>query len=108
MAQLGRRLRRRPILESVEFHTTGHPGMGELAKVVFLADKLDPWKVERSPFLSRVAELAKTDLDAAIMQYLDRTIELLVKGGQMVHPAAVDFRNHLLWRADRPRVKRMA
>jgi predicted HD superfamily hydrolase involved in NAD metabolism len=90
-----------PILEAVEFHTTGRPGMADLSKVVFLADKLDPWKVERAPFLNRVAELARDDLDAAIVHYLDRTIERLVKDGQMVHPSAVEFRNHLLARADR-------
>ena len=90
-----------PILEAVEFHTTGRPGMADLSKVVFLADKLDPWKVERAPFLNRVAELARDDLDAAIVHYLDRTIERLVKDGQMVHPTAVEFRNHLLARADR-------
>ena len=88
-----------PILEAVEFHTTGRPGMGEVAKVVFLADKLDPWKVERGPFLKRVKELARTDLDAAILHYLDKTIERLVGDGQMVHPTAVEFRNDLLARA---------
>ena len=90
-----------PILEAVEFHTTGRPGMADLSKVVFLADKLDPRKVERAPFLNRVAELARDDLDAAIVHYLDRTIERLVKDGQMVHPTAVEFRNHLLARAER-------
>jgi predicted HD superfamily hydrolase involved in NAD metabolism len=90
-----------PILEAVEFHTTGRPSMADLSKVVFLADKLDPWKVERAPFLNRVAELARDDLDTAIVHYLDRTIERLVKDGQMVHPTAVEFRNHLLARADR-------
>ena len=84
------------ILESVRFHTTGHPGMGDIAKVVFLADKLDPWKVERASFLSRVEEMARTDLDAAILHYLDKTIERLVSDGQMVHPLAVKYRNDLI------------
>ena len=88
------------VLEAVEFHTTGHPGMEDVAKVVFLADKLDPWKVERASFLELVSELARADLDAAILCYLDNTIERLVRDGQMVHPTAVEFRNHLLARAD--------
>ena len=90
-----------PILEAVEFHTTGRPGMGELAKVVFLADKLDPWKVERAPFLNRVADLARTNLDLAILDYLDHTIERLVRDGQMIHPTAIEFRNDLLAHTDR-------
>ncbi|MCE2456444.1 MAG: bis(5'-nucleosyl)-tetraphosphatase (symmetrical) YqeK [Dehalococcoidia bacterium] len=84
------------VLESVRFHTTGHPGMGDIAKVVFLADKLDPWKVERASFLRRVEETARTDLDAAILHYLDKTIERLVEDGQMVHPTAVKYRNDLI------------
>ena len=86
------------VLESIRFHTTGHPGLGELAKVVFLADNLDPWKVERASFLNHVSDLARSDLDAAIIYYLDRTIERLLRDGQMVHPTAVDFRNDLLSR----------
>ena len=86
------------VIEAVEFHTTGVPGMEEVGKVVFLADKLDPWKVERAPFLKRVEELSRTDLDAAILHYLDKTIERLLKDGQMVHPTAVEFRNDLLTR----------
>ena len=89
------------VLESVQFHTTGHPGMGEIAKIVFLADKLDPWKVERASFLRRVEEIAQTDPDAAILHYLDKTIERLVSDGQMVHPMAIDFRNDLISRGMR-------
>ena len=84
------------VLEAVEFHTTGRPGLGEVAKVVFLADKLDPWKVERASFLKRVEELARADLDTAILHYLDKTIERLIEAGQMVHPKAVEFRNDLI------------
>lgn len=89
------------IIESVKFHTTGHPGMSEVAKVVFLADKIDPWKVERVPFLASVQEMARTDLDAAILHYLDKTIERLIDDGQMVHPTAMDFRNDLISRGVR-------
>ena len=39
-----------------------------------------------------------SDLDAAILYYLDQTIERLVRDGQMVHPTAVEFRNELLSR----------
>ena len=86
------------VIEAVEFHTTGVPGMDDVGKVVFLADKLDPWKVERAPFLKRVGKLARSDLDAAIIHYLDKTIKRLLKDGQMVHPTAVEFRNDLLAR----------
>ena len=90
------------VIEAVEFHTTGVPGMEEVGRVVFLADKLDPWKVERAPFLKRVEELARTDLDTAILHYLDKTTERLIADGQMIHPKAVKYRNDLLARGVRP------
>ena len=89
------------VIEAVQFHTTGVPGMDEVGKVVFLADKLDPWKVERVPFLKRVEEVARTDLNAAVLRYLDRTIERLIRDGEMVHPTAVNYRNDLISRGVR-------
>ena len=86
------------VLESVEWHTTGRPGMSEVAKVVFLADKLDPRKVARFPYLERVGELSKRSLDLAILEYLDRTIEYFLGNGNLVHPVAIEFRNELLIR----------
>lgn len=89
------------VIEAVQFHTTGVPGMEEVGKVVFLADKLDPWKVERAPFLKRVEEVARTDLNAAVLLYLDKTIERLIRDGEMVHPTAVKYRNDLISRGIR-------
>ena len=85
-------------LESVEWHTTGRAGMSEVAKTVFLADKLDPRKVARFPYLERVSELSKRSLDLAILEYLDRTIEYFLGNGGLVHPASIEFRNELLIR----------
>ena len=84
------------VLESVRFHTTGKLGMGKLAKVVFLADKLDPDKVARAAFLNGVAEKARHDLDAAILDYLNNTIANLAAGGHVIHANAVILRNHLI------------
>ena len=83
-------------LEAVAWHTTGRPGMSDVAKVVFLADKLDPRKVARFPYLAKVADLSKYSLDAAIVEYLDRTIEYFLVNGNLVHPISIEFRNELL------------
>ena len=87
------------VLESVEWHTTGKPGMSDVAKVVFLADKLDPHKVARFPYLEKVADKSRHSLDLAILEYLDKTIEFFLSNGDMVHPVSIEFRNELLIRA---------
>ena len=86
-------------LEAVAWHTTGRTGMSDVAKVVFLADKLDPRKVARFPYLARVADMSKRSLDLAILEYLDRTIEYFLDNGNLVHPVSIEFRNELLVRA---------
>ncbi len=88
----------RDVLESVAWHTTGRQGMSDVAKVVFLADKLDPRKIEKFHFLEKVAAKAKYSMDLAILEYLDRTIEYLVGSGALIHPASIEFRNELLIR----------
>ena len=53
-------------IEAVRWHTTGHPDMDDVGKAVFLADKLDPQKVEALPYLTKVETLASCDMDSAI------------------------------------------
>ena len=84
------------VLEAVRCHTTGRMGMGPVARVVFLADKLDPAKIKRHPALEEVAALADEDIDAALLSYLDHRIGLLIAKRRTIHPASVDFRNELL------------
>ena len=84
------------ILEAVRWHTTGRKDMSAVAKVVFLADKLDPRKVERYPYLERVALLAQDSLDAAILEYLSNELAYLLRRGLLIHPASVGLRNQLM------------
>lgn len=84
------------ILEAVRVHTTGSVGIGPVARVVFLADKLDPRKDRRYPFNGRVRELAGRDLDAALLAFLDGDILGRLGSGGVVHPASVELRNELL------------
>ncbi len=70
--------------------------MSAVAKVVFLADKLDPRKVERYPYLERVALLGQDSLDAAILEYLSNELAYLLRRGLLIHPASVGLRNQLM------------
>jgi HD superfamily phosphohydrolase YqeK len=84
------------VLQSVSWHTTGVPGMTSIARVVFLADKLDPHKVARYPYLRKVEALAAVSVDDALLEHLDRVIEYLVRKRLMVHPASLELRNELV------------
>jgi predicted HD superfamily hydrolase involved in NAD metabolism len=86
----------RRVLEAVRWHTTGRVGMDAVEKVVFVADKAEPWKVKREPWLRRVSELGQEDLDKAILEYLDKQIAGLLGEGRLVHPRALELRNDLV------------
>ena len=81
---------------AVFWHTTGHPTLNGLGKVVFLADKLDPQKARIYPYQPLLRQLALEDLDRAMLEFLTRETISLASRGLLVHPMVVETRNHLL------------
>lgn len=77
------------ILEAVYWHTTGHPSMGELARVVFLADKLDPIKKSRYEFIDEISLIARNNTVAAVKAFLSMDIDRLTRQGSCAHPLAL-------------------
>jgi predicted HD superfamily hydrolase involved in NAD metabolism len=84
------------IYQAVYWHTTAHPSLDQLGKVVFLADKLDPQKIDSYPFQPRIRDLASHDLDRGILEFLTQELIARANRGELVHPAAVETRNALL------------
>jgi predicted HD superfamily hydrolase involved in NAD metabolism len=84
------------VLASARWHSTGRAGMSALEKVLFLADKVEPGKVAARLDLQEVRRLAETDLDGAVLRYLDLQLAEAVRQGWPLHPDAVAARNELL------------
>jgi predicted HD superfamily hydrolase involved in NAD metabolism len=84
------------VLASARWHSAGRAGMSVFEKVVFLADKVEPGKVAGRPNLEEVRRLAETDLDRAVLRYLDLQLLEAVRQGWPLHPDAVAARNELL------------
>ena len=89
------------VLEAMRWHSTSCAGMGRVGLVVFLADKLDPHKVEAMPRLRRVNEQAQKSLERAVLDYLTSELTWLLGRGRLIHPASVEARNDLLLRLGR-------
>ncbi len=85
---------------AVYWHSTGHPTLDVLGKIVFLADKLDPQKIRMYPYQSLLKQLAVEDLDRAMLEFLTRETISRASQGLLVHPACVETRNHLLAAVD--------
>jgi len=84
------------VLAAARFHSTGRAAMSLVEKVIFVADKIEPGKVQAKPALARVHELADRDLDAAILEYLDQMLMVASEENWPVHPQAIAARNELL------------
>jgi len=84
------------LYQAVYWHTTGHPSLDQLGKLVFLADKLDPQKLPRYPYQPHLQELALDDLDAALVEFFTREMVSLAREGELIHPAMLEARNTLL------------
>lgn len=86
------------ILDAIAYHTTAHPDYTPEALAVFLADKIDPKKIQRDPGLAAVAAAAEQDLYAAAALFLERRLSTQLHSGLPLHPLAVASRNAFLRR----------
>ncbi len=81
----------RDIYQAVYWHTTFHPTLlDDLGKVVFLADKLDPNKRRKFPYQPEILDLARENLDSAVLEFLGHQIEGFTARGKAVHPVMLE------------------
>jgi predicted HD superfamily hydrolase involved in NAD metabolism len=75
------------VLGAVRAHTTGRPGMGPLALVLYVADKIEP--ARDYPSVGRLRTLAREDLRRAAEESLRRAIAHNEERGKATHPASL-------------------
>ena len=86
----------RRAIEAVRWHTTGKLGMGMVARVVFVADKVEPEKVKSNPSLEEVAALARESLGAALLAFPDMEMAYRPERGEALHPYSLSLRSELM------------
>lgn len=78
------------ILEAVRHHTIAKPGMGVLAKIIFLADICEPNRVPW-PEQAELKTLCETDLDRAMAAAIRHTIVYVEERGGTPYPDTRDI-----------------
>lgn len=73
------------ILNAIQYHTTGRPGMSKLEKIIFIADYIEPGRKE-APGLPEIRKLAFEDLDKATVRILEDTLAYLKSGKGEIDP----------------------
>jgi nicotinate-nucleotide adenylyltransferase len=75
------------VIEAVRYHTMGQRGMGPLAKIVYLSDKIEVARRTVDPALRQLAfgeQNSGMDLDKLFKIILNATVDYLVRGGLSV------------------------
>jgi predicted HD superfamily hydrolase involved in NAD metabolism len=75
------------VLGALRAHTTGRPGMGPLALVLYVADKIEP--ARDYPSVGRLRTLAREDLRRAAEESLRRAIAHNEERGKATHPESL-------------------
>ena len=87
------------VIEAVRLHTTGGPDMGPLAKVVYIADKIETARTTVDPRLRRIAfgkEGESLSLDALFRIVFDATVEWLFENGLWVSEETLKLRSSIV------------
>ena len=82
------------ILDAIRWHTTGHPDMNQLAKIVYIADYIEPNR--DFPGVDLLRQLTYRDLDLGVVAGIEHTLSFLIQKDGYIHPLSVATRNRLL------------
>lgn len=82
------------ILDAVYYHTTGKCDMHLLTKIIYIADFIEPGRVFDG--VEKVRDLAKKNLDEAIIAASGIIIIQNVRKGRQLHTDTINARNFLL------------
>jgi len=86
------------VLEAVYYHTYGYPTFSNSAWAMFIADKIEPQKIQKNDRLSAVSELSldiSHPLSEIALAILDFQIDDLISRGKEVHSLQIAARNFL-------------
>ena len=84
------------VIDAIRDHSVANSTMSQIAKVIFLADKLDPHKAQRYPFIHKVNRASEQDLDKALFVFIHHEIAMRLELNQLIAPESIATRNHLL------------
>ncbi|MPM42798.1 hypothetical protein SDC9_89469 [bioreactor metagenome] len=87
-------VRDKEILDAIKKHTVGGLTMSRLAKIIYLADFIEPNRDFSG--VDKLRQIAETDLDKAVLAAYDHSLEYIIKQRGLIHPATVAGRNQIL------------
>ena len=82
------------ILQSVACHTFGEENLCDIAKIIFVADKIEPERPQSTDLYR--ANLLKKDLNNLVLSVVEENIQYLLSKGKQIVPANYRFQKDLI------------
>jgi len=82
------------ILQAIALHTTGAGKMGQLDKIVYLADYIEPGRLFSG--VEQIRRMAILDWEKALLMAAENTLYHLLKKKALIHYKTVELRNAFL------------
>ena len=73
------------ILRAIRYHTTGRPAMTLMEKIIYIADFIEPGRIE-APNLPTIRGIAFCDIDACLYRILEDSLTYLDGRGVTIDP----------------------
>lgn len=82
------------IQNAIKYHTTGKINMNTFDKIIYIADKIEENRNYEG--VEEFRNLAKKNIDQAMLKFLDYTIKKSISKERLLHPDTIDLRNELI------------
>lgn len=83
------------ILDAIRWHTTGKESMSVLAKIIYIADMIEPGRNFEG--VEDIRKITFEDLDRGVYYGLTRSIEFLLTKNLLIDENTIKARNHFLF-----------
>lgn len=83
------------ILDAIKYHTTGHPDMSKIAKIIFIADFIEPGRKYKECIDVRKKIRLEMELDRILLLVLEKKLIYLINKDKIIHPFAINLWNKL-------------
>lgn len=84
------------IQKAIQYHTTTSPNMDIIAKIIYVADKVELNRKSEDYDVEYERELAKKDLDETVIYIINSNIKSLINNGKLIEPESIETRNKLI------------
>lgn len=86
---------------AIKYHTTGNENMDLIAKIIFVADKIEDGRKyedneKKNMELKEARQIAKENLDKAVLYEIDASLAYTIQKKKLIHPDGVSARNKII------------